>query len=873
MPSSILLLVLFSFFFSYGKNTKDKDTKNVKSPTTVTTKGDSIAPKKESAKDIYKPSKEIADKCKRYNGLFPIYQDTVTGKTYIEIADDKINKEFIYFCRVSDAAADVGFTRGAYMDNKIFKIAKYFDRIDFVIQNTQFYFSPENAISTSAEANINTPVAFTEKIAGVRNDTILNTDSTTSIRRNYLIDADGLFLQENIIQVKPSKRQNDPPNAFVVGSMNAKKNKVLTIANYPENSDMEVEYVFENPYPTNVGSKEATDARFMSVKLRHSLIAMPDDSYVPRFDDPRVGYFLDYSTDMTSVKSAPYRDMINRWRLVKKDPTQLLSEPVQPITYYMDKNTPVEWRPVIRHAVEQWNIAFEAAGFKNAVLCLQQPDTATWDAGDIRYNVLSWTSSPNPPFGGYGPSFSNPRTGEILGADIMLEWVYLSNRFKHEKLFDIAGLSYEKDHEASENSCSATYHTMFNIACGNAMLTAMDRIDIEKDEYLRQALTDLVMHEVGHTLGLNHNFIASYMNSQKSLEDKSYVKGVGLTASVMDYTAPNLALTKDKQGQYFDTRPGLYDIWAIRYGYTPADSSKGERATLDAILQESVKPEHLFFPDADDMRNPGKGIDPRVMLYDMSSNPLQFAEDQLKLINATYPKIFAKYTDSNQSFHDLRNAYLILSTQYGRNLTTITRWIGGVYVSRNFTQQVSGVQPFTPVEAAKQKLAMLLLTQYAFGKDAFNAETYLYKYLQSQRRGNDRPFEGEDPKIHDRLLNMQKGLLDHLLHPNTLQRIVDSKLYGNTYTLPAVLSDLTVAIFKEDINANVSTIRQNLQAEYLKRLLAILSPLSGYSNIIRANTLTEVSTIKKYVATPSGDAETQAHKKYLQFLIFQAMER
>jgi hypothetical protein len=261
------------------------------------------------------------------------------------------------------------------------------------------------------------------------------------------------------------------------------------------------------------------------------------------------------------------------------------------------------------------------------------------------------------------------------------------------------------------------------------------------------------------------------------------------------------------------------------------------------------------------------------MLYDMSSDPLRFAEDQLKLINTTYPKIFAKYTDSNQSYHDLRNAYLILSTQYGRNLTTISRWIGGVYVSRNFTQQVPGKQPFTPVEADKQKLAMTLLTKYAFSKDAFNAENYLYKYLQSQRRGNDRPYEGEDPKIHDRLLNMQKGLLDHLLHPNTLQRIVDSKLYGNTYTLSAVLSDLTGAIFKEDINSNVSTIRQNLQAEYLKRLLAILSPLSGYSNIIRANTLSEVNAIKKYVAIPFGEAETQAHKKYLQFLIFQAMER
>ena len=863
------LLIFFSGFllFSYSKKNK-----KVSNSVNVPVKTDSVSTKKETPKDIYKPSKDITDKCKHYYGLFPIHQDTVSGKTYIEISEDKINREFIYFCRISDASADVGYTRGAYRDSKVFRISKYFDRIDFTVQNTQFYFAPDNAISASSDANINKPLVFTEKISGVRYDTLYNEDSSKTIRKHYLIDADGLFLQENIVQVKPSKRSNEPPNAFVVGNMNSKKNKILSITNYPENSDVEAEYIYENPYPTNFGSTEATDARFLSVRLRHSIIAMPDDKYVPRYDDPRVGYFLDNMTDMTSMKSAPYRDLINRWRLEKKYPSLPISEPIHPITYYMDKNTPVEWRPVIKAAVEQWNIAFEAAGFKNAVVCLQQPDTATWDAGDIRYNVLSWTASPNPPFGGYGPSFSNPRTGEILGADIMLEWIYLSNRFKHEKLFDIAGLQYDDENNNGFYSCNAGYQSMLNIATGNAIISTMDGGQFEKDEYLRQALTDLVMHEVGHTLGLNHNFIASYMNSPKELEDKNHAATIGLTASVMDYTVPNLALHKDIQGQYFDTRPGPYDIWAIRYGYTPIDSTRGERATLEAILQESSKPNHLFFPDADDMRNPGKGIDPRVMLYDMSSDPLHYAEEQILLINTTFPKIFAKYTDSNQSYHDLRNAYLILNTQYSRNLTVISRWIGGVYVSRNFTQQNNNI-PFTPVEASKQKLAMALLAKYAFGKDAFQAENYLYKYLQSQRRGNDRPFEGEDPKIHDRILNIQKGILDHVLHPNTLQRIVDSKLYGNSYTLPSVMSNLSNAIFKDDINNTVNSQRQNLQTEYLKRLLTILSPSSGYANIIKANTLVQVSDIKRYASVATGDAETQAHKKYLLFLIQQALEK
>ena len=153
---------------------------------------------------------------------------------------------------------------------------------------------------------------------------------------------------------------------------------------------------------------------------------MPDNDFEPRFDDPRVGYFSTEVDDQTSTSSTPYRDLIHRWDLKKKNPEAAISEPVTPITWWMENSTPLEWRETIKAAVLQWNIAFEKAGFKNAIVVKQQPDDADWDAGDIRYNVLRWTSSPQPPFGGYGPSFVNPRTGQILGADIMLEFVHFT---------------------------------------------------------------------------------------------------------------------------------------------------------------------------------------------------------------------------------------------------------------------------------------------------------------------------------------------------------------------------------------------------------------------------------------------------------------
>ena len=172
---------------------------------------------------------------------------------------------------------------------------------------------------------------------------------------------------------------------------------------------------------------------------------MPDSNYLPRYDDTRVGYFTTRTTDLTTLDPINYRDFINRWRLKKKFPEKKISEPIKPIVYWIENTTPVEFRSIIKSAVESWNIAFEEAGFKNAIEVYIQPDTAEWDAGDIRYNVLRWTSSPVPPWGGYGPSLVNPRTGEIIGADIMLEWSYVTNRIVSDRLFNDNLSNYRHD--------------------------------------------------------------------------------------------------------------------------------------------------------------------------------------------------------------------------------------------------------------------------------------------------------------------------------------------------------------------------------------------------------------------------------------------
>ena len=250
----------------------------------------------------------------------------------------------------------------------------------------------------------------------------------------YLIDAGELFLDEVFAQIKPSSRGGGG-DRFNLGSLSSSKTKFVDIQNYDGNSDFVVDYVFENSRPTNYGSDAVTNARNVTVQMHHSIIAMPNNDYVPRIDDFRVGYFNNRVTDQTSAEPTPYRDLINRWNLVKKDPEAEISDPVEPIVWWMENTTPVQFREAVKEGAEAWNVAFEAAGFSNAVVVKMQPDDAEWDAGDIHHNVLRWTASPMPPFGGYGPSFPNPRTGQLLGADIMLEWVYVNNRYKYQDLY------------------------------------------------------------------------------------------------------------------------------------------------------------------------------------------------------------------------------------------------------------------------------------------------------------------------------------------------------------------------------------------------------------------------------------------------------
>lgn len=836
------------------KKKKDKD------------KTSAAAPEADKKSDI-KSITEVTKKCKKIDGLFTFYQDSTSGTTYMLIKKEQLNAEYIYTAQTSDGITTVGHFRGGYRESRIITLKKYFNKIEFYKQNTFFYFDPKNALSKAADANVSNALMASLTLAAQNKE-----------QTEFLVKADELFLNENLHQVKPSSFPGAAPGTtYSLGTMSKDKCKYLDLRSYPKNSDVEVEYVYDNPAPTVGSGDDVADERYVSIKMLHSFIEVPQNDYKPRRDDSRVGFFTVRLNDMTSREAVNYRDYINRWYLEKKDKTAAVSEPVEPITWWIENTTPVEFRETIKNAALAWNEAFERAGFKNAMVIKEQPDTATWDAGDIRYNVLRWTSSPKPPFGGYGPSFSNPRTGQLIGADIMLEFIFITNRLNQDKLFNKAGLEFVDEAMANhaaqgENYCALGEHLHQTSMFGLSSLMMAGATEVEMTEYIKQSVYYLIMHELGHTLGLNHNMKASQMLLPSELNNMEITSKKGLIGSVMDYPSVNLSRDKKKQGHYFTSKCGPYDLWAIEFGYSPAlEDEKAEKARMDALLARSTEHDLLFGNDADDMRAAGRGIDPRVMVNDLSGDAISYGSERLKMVDSLMLKLKTKYNEPNQSYQELRNAYLILTGEANSAITSISRYIGGVYIERAHTGQPGATKPYTPVPSKDQKRAMDVLAKQVFGVNAFKVPSDLYNFLQVQRRGFN---VGEDPKVHERILNIQKNVLTQLLHPAVQQRITDTELYGNEYKLPEVMNDLTTSIFREDMAGSVNTFRQNLQLEYVEQLIKMLPDEKGksdYDNRSQAVAYNQLTSIQNSLGSAvSSDAGTKAHRQYVQFLIKKA---
>ncbi len=821
----------------------------------------------EDAEEDSQTIAEITENSDRFDGLFTLYRDRESGKTYLEIGAEQLDREYIYIAVSTDGVVEGGTFRGNYRDNRVLSLSRHFDRIEIRSENTAFYFDPASPLSRAADANISTALLASERI-------LAEDEENGSI----LFDADNIFVNETLNQIKDSPDPDDDDDSFTLGDLSDEKSKITQIKNYPLNTDVHVEYVYEDLAPAVSGNLDITDSRYVSLYVQHSLIAMPDNDYVPRLTDHRIGFFAEQVTDLTDDSPTPYRDLVQRWHLVKQDPAAVISEPVEPITWWIENTTPLEFRDAIRQGVLAWNQSFEKIGFSNALAVEVQSDDADWDAGDVRYNVIRWTSSPNPPFSGYGPSFTNPRTGEIIGADVMLEYAGVIRRVRYQQILDGLGtpgaaLPASLD-RYQHGYCSFGYDLQLSQAFGRFAINVLELDSGLEEQVTEEYLIDLVLHEVGHTLGFAHNFASSHMLDLDESYNGDAITRNGLYASVMDYTDIHIAPPGREHTQFFTTQPGPYDDWIVDYSYSVGvDDPSAEARRLAGIAARSTEPALLFGTDDHVMARAGWAMDPRVLWYDMTSDPIGYADERLDLIKGLLGIAREKNATEGDSYHELRDAYIVMLGQIARSITVLSRYVGGVYINRSVIGQPGATTPFVPVSLADQQRAMDRLSSHLFAPDAFLASADLYSHLQEQRRLWNFWGETEDPKVHEWFLSLQQGVLAHLLHPTVMTRITDSRLYGNEYGLADAMQDLTDAIFAEDLRGDVTTFRQNLQLEYVTRLTRIVSGDGDYDYPSQSIALFHLRSIEDMLdGKRRGNTETRAHTENILYVIRRALE-
>ena len=813
-----LSLIFFIGLNSYSINIFAEDDGKAPSSEEVT---DDASPKKPKGmpgkKKEYKTIDEFLEDGEyiSIDGFMNVLRETEKDKYYLVLNEDQLNKEFIYFTYILNGPSDAGPSGGDMGEAFIIEFRKFKEDIGIYKKNTKFKYDDSNKISQSKLTNI------IEAFLG-RFSVVVNEDS------KYLINIDKMFLSEMLVAITPNipKEYMEYYN-LILGRPDKSKTFIDEVKNYEKNTSFKVRYGFFNPKPKSGGSIDAiTDKRYTYVDSLHLFVEMPDDKFEPRVADQRIGYFSEKVTDLSTYDSNNARDLMNRWRLIKKDPDAELSEPEEPLVYWVENSTPEEIRPFVVKGIEAWNKAFEKAGFKNAIVAKIQPDDAEWDAGDVRYNVVRWASTPDPRYSGYGPSVANPRTGEIIAADIVQEFNAIKRGYTYRKLW---GYTPENDP-------------------------------------LEQWIVSLTMHEVGHTLGLRHNFKSSWIYDAKEVHDVS-ITGDNHIGSVMDYDPINLAPEGLTQGNFFPTGPGSYDIWAIEFGYTPSFTDEQR----ENLLSKSTQPEYIFGTDGDAMSSPGINIDPRNYRGDMSNDPITYTSDRIKTLDAKIAELPDIFLVDGETSTEFRSVFYSLTSEKGRFLDGVSRLIGGVYSNRIVNDSNKDITPFEAVSYEDQKRAMNLIKEKLLSNDAFSFDENLLKYLQSEKRAaySSGRRVNEDPKLHDLVLSMQGRTLSHILHPVVMMRLVDSSQYGNTYMPDEVLKDLFDGIFVQ--REIPTTFKMNLQSKYVDSLISALDD-DDYDEISKAAIYASLVDIKNFTRSQYGDSKTKVHYNFLYWKVSKALD-
>jgi hypothetical protein len=585
---------------------------------------------------------------------------------------------------------------------------------------------------------------------------------------------------------------------------------------------------------------------------------LPETVMTPRLADDRVGHFLDGVWDYSRDREDSFmRRFVRRWRLEKRDPNAAVSDVVQPIVYYIDRTVPKEYRKYVKEGIEGWQKAFERAGFRNAIVAREVPDNdSTWSAEDARYSTVRWT--PDPFAWAYGPSQTDPRSGEILNADVIVSAGFTTyytqlhqEQISPDALLQMSGfgivpqLAGMAARPLSKYACFNQLGKRAQLAFQHTAMVALGQLAADAplpEEFLGDGIRDLIMHEIGHTLGLRHNFRGSSGIPYEKLNDKTFTRENGLTLSVMDYAAVNISKDPKQQGYYHNPEVGTYDVWAIRYAYTPVErepvkasgagdamaAAEAELPALRKIASEVAQPLHTYGTDEDNWLG-GFAVDPLTNAWELGSSPVRYGRDRVELIESLEPKLEKRMVADGNGYQRLRESVTGLLFERYTALAPVTKTVGGLYVARDHRGDPSARMPFRPVPAAEQRAAVQLLVDKVFAPRAFDYDVALLNKLAPSRWADwSEPFALQvDFPLHAIVNSIQTALLRSLLDNARLTRMVENSARVNradeAYTIAELFRTLNGAIWSELATPqNITSMRRNLQRSHVAEMTRVL---------------------------------------------------
>ncbi|MGW1454969.1 zinc-dependent metalloprotease [Salegentibacter agarivorans] len=726
-------------------------------------KSSADASKEEASKkkgDLEPYTKVITKDAKSDEGLFTVHR--VDDKYFYEIPDSLFNREMLTVTRIAKTATGIGFG-GGKQNTQVHRWQKKDGHVLLRVVSHEIYAADSLPVHEAVVNSNFEPVLQRFPIKTVGKDSV-NKTTVIEVTDLYTKDVQALGLRDG------TRKQ------YKVSRLDDSRSYIDTIRSYPEN--IEVRHVKtynagEPPSNASTGS--------ISLEFSNSMILLPKEPMKRRYFDQRVGWFArgqtDYGLDAQKSKEVKYLD---RWRLeVKEEDKEKfengeLVEPKEPIVYYVDRATPKQWIPYIKQGIEDWQVAFEAAGFKNAIIAKDPPskeEDPDWSPEDVRYSVVRYLASPIP--NANGPHVSDPRSGEILESDI--NWY-------HNVMTLLRNWFFVQTAAINEDARSVEF----------------------EDEVMGRLIRFVSSHEVGHTLGLPHNMGSSVAYSVEDLRDPEFTAEYGTAPSIMDYARFNYIAQPEDGDVALMPDIGPYDKYAIEWGYRPIldKSAEEEKKILDEwILEKAGDPLYRF-----GSQQSGGVIDPSSQTEDLGDDAVLASEYGIKNLKRIMPKLIEWTAEDGKNYDDLDDMYGQILSQFNRYMGHVTANIGGVYEYYKTYDQEGAV--YSHVDAAHQKKAMNFLHKQLF-------ETP--EWLIDQEIFNKIEFDGQVERIR----NMQERSLNNLLDFGRMARLMENEeINGNeAYGLIDMMTDVRTGIWSElSSGQNIDRYRRNLQRAYIERM-------------------------------------------------------